>query len=141
MLTTENNSQNTTYPMHLCSNKTQSQTQTYESLLRLGGDLDRDTELVYLRFLSRAGLPLLLSALTLPFPFAGGLLESLRPRLEGGLGERLGLVEYLRLLGGGLLDTDSDGLRPRRFGGGDRDAESAVRLRRFGGGERETLGE
>jgi hypothetical protein len=76
-----------------------------------------------------------------PFPFGGGELESLLSRLGGGLGERLGLVEYLRLLGAGLLDTDSDGLRPRRLCGGERDAESAVRLRRFGGGERDRLEE
>jgi hypothetical protein len=113
----------------------------YESLLRLGGDLDldRDTELVYRLFLAGAGLTLLLSSLALPFPlpFAGAPLESLLPRPRGGLGERLGLVEYFLRLGGGLLDTESSGLLPRRLDGGDLDGESAVRLRRFGGGERE----
>lgn len=150
---------------NLCTNTQPNQFQ--ESLLRLGGgDLDRETELLYLLFL--IGLALSSLSFPFPFPFLGGDLESLLARLGGGDGDRDTLLECLRLLGGEDLDTDSDGLRPlrfsrigggvydtencglwlssRRFGGGggerERDTESdGLRPRGLGGGERERLDE
>jgi hypothetical protein len=81
-------------------------------------------------------------AIPLPFPFGGGVLESLLPRLGGGERERDGLVEYFLRLGAGDGDREADfeGLRPLRFGGGERDTEwDGLRPRRFGAGERERL--
>jgi hypothetical protein len=91
-----------------------------ESLLaRRGGGL--------LESLLRRGDGLLLSSLALAFPFR-----------EGGLGDRLGLDEYLRRRGGGERDTEAEGLRARRLGGGERDTEAeGLRPRRLGGGEPE----
>lgn len=71
----------------------------------------------------------------------GGLLDALLRR-SGGLGERLGLVEYFLRLGRGERDTDFETLRALRLGGGERDSESeTLRARRLGGGERERLDE
>jgi hypothetical protein len=102
--------------------QTQIQTHTQESLLRLGGLLDLDPLLLYLLFFTGAGLTL---ALSLPFPFP--------------FGSRL--LEYLLLLGAGDLETEAEGLLPRRFGGGERETDfDGLRPRRFGAGERDREG-
>jgi hypothetical protein len=103
----------------------QLQNPDYESLLRLGGGLA----------LGSLSLPFVGGGLLEARLRRGGLLLSLLAFLAGGLGLRLGLVEYLLRRGGGDRDTETEGLRlDLDFGGGERDREDEeLRPRRLGG--------